>query len=113
MGELFGGGGADNVHQAPNISFGGERKGTAPDGKYNTDVEDVWADDAVCQGKDQFPCFDVSKEEFFQNMENGRRRLRFKGGTAAQKYMSGTKYNRPFYVRHTDENGKQYVRKIK
>jgi hypothetical protein len=80
---------------------------------YETDVKDCRADDVVKQGKDEFPCFDVSSDEFLQNMQDGRRRLRWKSGSEAQKYMSGTKYNRPFYVRHTDTTGKKYVRKIK
>lgn len=79
---------------------------------YNTDVDGITADDVVKQGKDEFPCFDVSKEEFYQNMQDGRKRIRFKTEKAA-KYMQGTKYNRPFFVRHTDEAGKKYVRKIK
>lgn len=106
MGELTG-----NTPAMPNIDMGG----TAPEGSggYDTDVQGVKAPDVVKQGKDQFPCFDVTKEEFYQNMQDGRRRLRFKSGTDVQKYMSSTKYNRPFFVRHTDENGKKYVRKIK
>ena len=80
---------------------------------YDTDVPDLKADDVVRQGKDEFPCFDVEKDEFYQNMQDGRRRLRFKSGSKAQQYMQNTRYNRPFYVRTTDENGKKYVRKIK
>ena len=118
MGEFMGNSG-DN-HTPDNITMGGENKapedhsGTAETpGGYRTDVENVRSDDVVKQGKDEFPCFDVSQEEFYQNMQDGRRRLRFKSGSAAQQYMQGSKYNRPFYVRHTDEKGKKYVRKIK
>lgn len=75
-----------------------------PDG-VKTDVDGVLA-----QGeKTGIPVFDVSKDEFYQNMNYGRRRLRFKGGTSAQKYMQGTKYNRPFWIR--DPEG--YTRKVK
>lgn len=80
---------------------------------FDTDVSDVRADDLIKQGKDEFPCFDVDDNEFYQNMQSGRRRLRFKSGSAAQKYMKGTKYNRPFYIRTKDAKGKHLVRKIK
>lgn len=120
MGEFMGSSG-DN-HMADNITTGGEVEGVEASAEagteeqipgYETDVPDVRADDIVRQGKDEFPCFDVSADEFHQNMQDGRRRLRWKNGSAAQKYMSGTKYNRSFYVRHTDGAGKKYVRKIK
>lgn len=117
MGEFTSGSG--DTHNHDNVTMGGEQTGTegaaeveTPVG-YETDVADVRADDVVRQGKDEFPCFDVDHGEFYQNMQDGRRRLRFKSGSPAQKYMSGTKYNRPFYVRHTDNDGKKYVRKIK
>jgi hypothetical protein len=84
-----------------------------PKKQYDTDVSGVKCDDQVRIGSDKFPCFDVSQDEFYQNMQDGRRRLRFTGGSNVQKYMQGTKYNRPFFIRHTDERGKTYVRKIK
>lgn len=104
---------------ANSVTMGGEQQAGGGEGTeqeipgYETDVPDVRADDIVRQGKDEFPCFDVTQDEFNQNMQDGRRRLRWKNGSAAQKYMSGTKYNRPFYVRTTDSSGKKYVRKIK
>lgn len=103
MGEFSGEQGVSN-----NVEMGGQT-----DTGYDTDVADCKANDVVRYGKDSFPCFDVSQGEFYQNMQSGRQRLRFQQGSMAQKYMQGTKYNRPFYVRHTDENGKQLVRKIK
>lgn len=121
MGEFTNG--YSEQHKQDAVEFGGE-KGTetsqdaagaeveVPVG-YETEVPDVRSDDIVKQGKDEFPCFDVSHDEFYQNMQDGRRRLRFKTGSATQKYMQGSKYNRPFYVRHTDDAGKKYVRKIK
>jgi len=75
-----------------------------PDG-VKTDVEGVFAQ-AEKQG---MPVFDVSKDEFYQNMNYGRRRLRFKGGTPASQYMRGTKYNRSFWIREPDG----YTRKVK
>lgn len=111
MGEFTTGSG--DTHNPENVTMSGET-GTeeAPIG-FDTDVKDVRSDDIVRQGKDEFPCFDVDHNEFYQNMQDGRRRLRFKSGTNAQKYMSQTKYNRSFYIRHTDAGGKKFVRKIK
>jgi len=119
MGEFMGNSG-DN-HKPDNVTMGGQQgaeanveAGTeASIPGYETDVTDVRADDIVKQGKDEFPCFDVGQDEFNQNMQDGRRRLRWKKDSAAQKYMAGTKYNRPFYVRTTDTKGNKYVRKIK
>jgi hypothetical protein len=90
-----------------------ETKTEKPKKQYATDVADVKCDDQVRVGTDKFPCFDVTRDEFYQNMQDGRRRLRFERGSNCQKYMAGTKYNRAFFVRHTDERGKTYVRKIK
>lgn len=84
-----------------------------PKKQYATDVPDVKCDDQVRIGSEKFPCFDVTQDEFYQNMQDGRRRLRFSKGSNCQKYMQGTKYNRPFFIRHTDTKGKTYVRKIK
>lgn len=103
MGEFSGDHGVSN-----NVEMGG-----ATDTGYDTDVEGIKANDIVRHGKDSFPCFDVSQQEFYQNMQSGRQRLRFAQDSNAQKYMQNTKYNRPFFVRHTDSNGKVYVRKIK
>jgi hypothetical protein len=81
--------------------------------KFDTDVEGVKADGQVPYGSDRFPMFKVDKNDFYQNMKHGRKRLRFKTGSGAQQYMKGTKYQRPFYVSYTDSKGKTYSRKIK
>ncbi len=81
--------------------------------RFTTDVEGVMADDQVSQGTDKFPVFSVDHDSFYQNMKQGRKRLRFKSGTDAQQYMSKTQYKRPFYIQHTDNKGKTYTRKIK
>ena len=99
---IMGDDGVDNINIKNNIPVG-----------FETDVIDVRSDDVVKVGKDDFPCFDVEQGEFYQNMQDGRRRLRFKSGSGAQKYMSQTKYNRAFYIRHTDDGGKKFVRRIK
>lgn len=102
-GEFSGENGVSN-----NVEMGG-----SSEGGYETDVAGVKSHDVVKYGKDSFPCFDVSQNEFYQNMQSGRQRLRFAQGSETQKYMQGSKYNRPFFVRFTDANGKQFVRKIK
>lgn len=83
-----------------------------PEG-FATDVDGVMADGEHPHGNDRFPVFNVSKNEFYQNMNYGRKRLRFKTGSKAQSYMKGTRYNRPFYISYTDSKGKTYSRKIK
>lgn len=80
---------------------------------FPTDVDGVVAQSSVKRGKDEFPCFDVSNKEFYQNMNGGRQRIRFKKDSPAQQYMQGTKYKRKFYIKHTDDKGKSMVRSIK
>lgn len=77
-----------------------------PDGKIKTDVENCFAD-AEYQG---FPVFDVSKNEFYNNMRADRQRLRFKSETSAQAYHKQTHYKTPFYIRNIEDG---YMRKIK
>jgi hypothetical protein len=71
---------------------------------YETDVEDVKADGE----KLGLPIFKVDKHEFYQNMQLGRKRLRFKSGTKAQQYMAKTRYNKAFWIEHDG-----HIRKIK
>lgn len=80
---------------------------------FETDVEGVKADGFVQHGATKFPKFNVSHQEFYQNMQDGRRRLRWKQDTPAAVYMAQTKYRNPFYVSYTDNDGKTYTRKIK
>ncbi len=77
-----------------------------------TDVEGVFAQGVVKHGNVEFPVFDCEPDEFFGNMQDNRKRLRFKSGSAPQQYMSKTKYSIPFYVRTTKDD-KVYTRKIK
>ena len=82
--------------------------------EFKTDVADVTADDVIKRGNDEYPVFDIDKRSFHQNMEGGRRRIRFPSGSKAQQYMQKSRYNRDFYVRYKDDtDGKEYVRKIK
>lgn len=72
-------------------------------------VEGVSADDVY---KDT-PVFDVDKDSFFKNLRLDRNKTRFKNGSKPSQFMKGTKYRKPFYVRHTDSNGTPYLNKIK
>ena len=56
-----------------------------------TDVDDVFADGE----KMGMPVFNVSRDEFYQNMKHGRKRLRLATGSKGQEYMQKTKYQRP------------------
>ena len=69
----------------------------------DTDVENVKADGT----RDGLPVFNVEKDEFYQNMMHGRKRLRFKSPSVTQ-YMQQTRYKRPFYISHED-----HIRKVK
>jgi hypothetical protein len=90
-----------------------ERGPEFKDNEMDTDVEGVKADSFVQIGTIKIPKFNVSQEDFYQNFQDGRRRLRWKTDTPVQKYMSGTKYRNPFYVSYTDEAGRTYTRKVK
>ena len=79
--------------------------------QFETDVPGLYADAIYKKGTESFPCFDVTRNNFFNNMEQFRRRIRLDG--KSQQYMQNTRYNKPFYIRFTDENNKVYVRKIK
>lgn len=83
-----------------------DNKMNKPDGKVETDVAGVFADGE----KEGMPVFNVSKDEFYQNMNYGRKRIRFNKGTSTQQYMRNTKYNRPFWIK---DNLDGYIRKIK
>lgn len=80
-----------------------------PEGGFETDVEDVQA-----HGERQgMPVFDVEHKDFWQNMEMGRKRLRFQTDSTVQQYMQKTRYNKPFFIRYKDESGKEYIRRVK
>jgi hypothetical protein len=80
----------------------------APDDSkgVKTDVDGVYADGE----KGGVPVFDVTQAEFYDNMKNDRKRLRFKIGTSAQSYHSKSNYRRPFYIRNKDDG---YMRMYK
>jgi hypothetical protein len=110
MGELSGAGisdvqgekmAADHAVNTPKSNGeGGTVKGVP------TDVDGVFADGE----RNGIPVFDVSPEEFYNNMKMDRKRLRFSNDSNATKYMKSTKYSRPFWIRNTKDG---FLRKIK
>jgi len=102
MGEISG-----NFQDSPEgIAAGDKAVTTPPEGKIKTDVSDVFADGEY-RGT---PVFDVDTDEFYNNMKQDRKRLRFKSGSVAGDYMRKTRYNIPFYIRNKKDG---YLRKIK
>lgn len=82
-----------------------ETDGEEPKG-VQTDVDGVYAHGE----KNGVPVFDVSSDEFYKNMKQDRKRLRFKSGTPAADYHRNSKYRRPFYVRNKEDG---YMFKVK
>ena len=80
--------------------------------EYETDVPGLKSDAIYQKGVEKYPVFDVPQNEFTNNMEEFRSRMRFSG--KAGEYLRGTRYKRPFYIRYIDESAcKVYVRKVK
>ena len=79
-----------------------------PEGKVETNVADCFAD--AVNKRDGLPVFKVDHHEFYQNMNYGRQRIRFKSGSDTSKFMKGSKYNAPFWIQNKDDG---YMRKIK
>jgi hypothetical protein len=102
MGELAG-----EWDNTPESQIAKDKEIEIPDGKIEIPDMDGHFADGI--NKDQLPIFNVSHDEFYQNMTNGRQRIRFKTGSDAQKFMQNGKYNKPFWIR--DPEG--YVRKVK
>lgn len=93
--------GVDSNIPAPDA----EQQTNAPDGKFKTDVDGIFADGQ----KGGLPVFDVEQDEFFKNMKQDRKRMRFNTGSTAQKYHSNTKYANPFWIRNKKDG---YVYRI-
>lgn len=105
MGELAG-----NFQDSPEAQIAKDVDGqitTPPEGKIETEFKGVFAD--AVNKRDTLPVFKVSHNEFYQNMMNGRQRIRFKTGTDVQKFMQNGKYKSKFWIQH-DKDG--YMRKI-
>ncbi len=72
---------------------------------WDTGVEGIHADGE----RGGLPVFDVTPNEFYNNMKVDRRKLVFKRGTPAQKYHSRTNYKQPFYIRNKKDG---YLKKV-
>lgn len=105
MGELAG---TFNDSPEAEIAKDKDQPVTPPEGKVETDVKDCFADSK--NKRDGLPIFKVGHNEFYQNMNYGRKRIRFKSGSGAQKYMQGSRYQGSFWIQH-DKDG--YMRKVK
>lgn len=108
MGELAG-----NFNDSPEAKIAADKdQAVKPDGTEDkgveTNIKDCFAD--AINKRDNLPVFKVSHNEFYQNMNYGRQRLRFKSGSNAQKYMQGTTYKQSFWIQHEKDG---YIRKIK
>lgn len=79
-----------------------------PEGKVETNVKGCFAD--AINKRDGLPVFTVGHEEFWQNMNYGRQRIRFSSGSDTAKFMQGSRYNAPFWIKNADDG---HIRKIK
>lgn len=75
-------------------------------------ANDIEADAYYAKGFDKTPIFNVDHDDFYNNGTQNRQRLSFKEGTGAQKYSASSR-NSPFFIRYSDTQGKQFIRKIK
>lgn len=111
MGELAG-----NFQDSPEAQIAKDRDqavepetkdGEEPKG-IDTGVPDCYAD--AVNKRDNLPVFKVGHDEFYQNMNYGRKRIRFKSGTNVQKFMQGSRYKQSFWIQHEKDG---YMRKVK
>ncbi|MFW6015001.1 MAG: hypothetical protein ACOCRK_01030 [bacterium] len=100
----------EKAEQDRNVS----KFGSGSEEGYQTDVEGIKADDVVKYGKEEYPLFKVTPEEFFNNQKADRRKMRFKNGSKVGEYMRKTRNGaRPFYIKTQTKSGDEYVRKIR
>ena len=104
MGELAG-----NFQDSPEAIIAKDRDKAVepPEGKIDTGIEGVFAD--AVNSRDNLPVFKVSHDEFYQNMTQGRQRIRFKSGSAPQKFMQNGRYKQTFWIQHEKDG---YMRKV-
>jgi len=72
-------------------------------------IEGVSADDTY----QNTPVFDVNDKDFYNNMKVDRNRIRINSNSNVSKFMQQSNYRKPFYMRHTDNKGQQYLKKVK
>lgn len=97
-GEFFGG-------DTPETDAMNANSVQSQDGGYETDVPDIKASGM----KNNLLVFDVPENEFFTNMRNDRKRLRFGDETSVSKYLKLSTANKPFYLRTADS---KFMRKV-
>jgi hypothetical protein len=106
MGELAG-----NFQDSPEAKIQGDKDQAINQKDGGVDIEglkDIKAD--AINKRDNLPVFKVSHNEFHQNMEFGRKRLRFKSGSGPQKFMQSSNYKQSFWIQHEKDG---YMRKVK
>ena len=108
MGELAGNFNQDSPEATAARDTQNEPSGDEKNKGIETGVPDCYADDV--NNRDKLPIFKVDHDSFYQNMNYGRKRIRFRSGTSAQKFMQGSRYKQSFWIQH-DKDG--YMRKIK
>lgn len=105
MGELAG-----DWNDSPEAKIQGDKDQAVevPDGKVETHIKGVFAD--AVNKRDNLPVFKVDHGSFYQNMNYGRKRIRFPSGTHVQKFMQGSRYKQSFWIQHEKDG---YMRKVK
>ena len=105
MGELAG-----NFQDSPEgqIARDAAKAIEPPEGKVKTHVDDCFAD--AINSRDNLPVFKVGHDEFHQNMNFGRKRIRFTSGSNVQKFMQGSQYKQSFWIQHDKDD---MMRKVK
>jgi hypothetical protein len=105
MGELAG---TFNDSPEAKIAADQDQAVAPPEGKVETHVKGCFADGV--NKRDNLPVFTVDHDEFNQNMNYGRQRIRFKNGSGASQFMQGSQYKQSFWIQHKDT---KFMRKIK
>lgn len=104
MGELAG-----NFWDSPEGTIAKDQQAIdkPPEGKVPIDGHEDIKCDGINQ-RDKLPIFKVSRDEFYQNMSNGRQRLRFKSDSDVTKYMRTGK--NAFWIQDETDG---YIRKVR
>ena len=82
-------------------------------GNIETEVEGVFASDKIQVGMDDFYVFDVTPEEFAQNVTRGRNRISFDADSPAGRYMNNGNFNKKFHIQIKDQYGDYHRKEVK
>lgn len=77
--------------------------------QIDSGVEGINADDTY----QKLPVFDVESDNFFNNMRKDRNKMNFPDDSKVSKFMKGTDYRLPFYMRHKGPKGEMFLKKVK